>query len=159
MMENKQYKNTKVHESISSAFKYKQLKMKIKRTALTTLKLFTAWILMIDLGSLLFIYVEQCVREHPRRLSDLELAWMDMCNLVRNTTTTIVSSSENATTTQQDNTVIRNATTDAVLLKMCEQDNLQIVEDDRRCEFDMENFANYVDYCLSIAFTIGKLVK
>ena len=61
------------------------------------------------------------------------------------------------------NATVQNVSIDGMLLLvenlngMCQEENLQIVEDDRRCVFDMENFADYVDYCNTIAFTIGEL--
>jgi len=145
----------------ASVHKTKLLKKKIRKTALTTLQLFIAWTLMICLGSLLFIYIEQCVREHPRSLSDLEIAWKRTCDMVRNTTTNKNGSAEAIV---QNNITIKNGSTDTVLLVseldvMCRQDKLQIAEDDRRCVLDMDNFSDYVDFCYSIAFTIGKLRK
>ena len=137
----------------------KLLRKKIRNNARTTLQLFIAWVLLIFSGSLIFIYIEQCVREHPKPLSDLEIAWKRTCDMVRNNNIT----SRNGSTVINNNATVQNGSTDAVLLLvenlngMCQEENLQIVEDDRRCVFDMENFADYVDYCYTIAFTIGKL--
>uniref|UniRef100_A0A7M5WYM0 Potassium channel domain-containing protein n=1 Tax=Clytia hemisphaerica TaxID=252671 RepID=A0A7M5WYM0_9CNID len=39
------------------------------------------------------------------------------------------------------------------LTKMCEE--VVVITDDRRCAYDANNFAHYLDYTYSIAFTIG----
>ena len=50
---------------------------------------------------------------------------------------------------------LRNETLEEKIKLFCEQEVWQF-PDDRRCVYDLENFAKYLDYVYTIAFTIGK---
>ena len=113
---------------------------------------FIMWIAYLVVGSLIFFYIEQCYHVVPAPIGrPLEKAFLEICDKLNTTLKMITTAdAQNNATNKMNVTNETNAYHE--FRKICEQNIIPSY----RCDLDVESFVRWIEYVVTIAFTIGK---
>ena len=128
-------------DDTKSMFCIKQTLKKVKNNFLKLGVMFFFLILYMTLGSLLFLYIEQCYDVVKEELSSLEKSFIDLCDNITKLNHTMYNITDTPSViTDMKRTCLRMDPVKTMVV----------------CEINFINFCNWFKLSCSICFTIGQ---